>query len=298
MHQEGNMAKGKEKAKKAEKAKKSTETPVEASPQVLDGELLGPESQDRATQVREMIEGAVNNMTVAFYDLAVGLYEAYAKNYAQIWGYQNFEAYVTGRLDMKYRRAIYLVDCGKAIVEIGIDREKVQHIGWTKFKEISALIQKKPEEADRYLALAEGVSASQLKEELRKEVEIKQGREATAGVMRMSLKFEGDAMNVVADAIRIANGELGKEDVHASIGHICAEWLMAKSAVGTASSLDDWLLYLERTYGVRLQRVTSEESLESLLEGGEASAAEEASIESMLGGEEDDDVRKLLGVDV
>lgn len=251
------------------------------------GVVSGPQA------CKERIEGSITKITTAFFDLATGLEEAYRNDYAGEWGYDNFRHYVEGRLDMKYRRAMYLVECGKAIKQLQLGRDQVAKIGWTRFKEIAPIVQEKPEDAERYLDMAESMSTRELQEELRNEVQTTDGRGATAPAMRMSLKFEGPVMNTMNDALATAATEIGTEDVHACLQHITAEWLLTKGAASEMSTLEDWMAHLEKIYGVSLTKVEKDESIDELLDS--ADAEEDAELNDLLG-DNDADVEDLLDV--
>ena len=248
-----------------------------------------PINEQAAFRCKDRIEGAAKSASTAFYDMAMGLLEAYENDYAKIWGYDNFSEYVEKSLDMKYRSAYYMVEIGKVSRKFGIDRAQVEKIGWTKMREIASFIQEKPEDSARYLEMAESMSAAQLREALGAEVRMSDSREAAPAVMRLSLKLEGDSANLVSDGLAMAYGDIGKEDTGLALQHIVGEWLIARGATPTAASLEDWLAYLKKVYGVTLVRAEESDSIDSLLVGGVAdAAAEDKALEELLSSTEDE----------
>lgn len=219
----------------------------------------------QAEKCRQRIEDAIRGANVAFYDLSMGLLEAYENDYAKDWGYDNWTQYVEGKLDMKYRTAYYMVEIAKAVRQLGISKERVQKIGWTKLKEITGVITSKPNESEKYLDMAENMSTSELREALHSEVKLTEGKEATAAIMRMSLKFEGDAAGIMSDGLSLAYGDIGKEDVSLALSHIVGEWLLARGGNVQSSTLEDWVAYIKKVYGVTMVKATDEEGIDALL---------------------------------
>lgn len=248
-----------------------------------------PLNEQAAMRCKARIEGALKGATVAYYDMAFGLLEAYENDYAKIWGYDNFADYVEKSLDMRYRSAYYMVEIGKVARTYEIDRVLIERIGWTKMKEIASFITANPDKKQQYLDMAESMSTSQLKEALGSEVRMTEGSGAKPAIMRLSMKLEGDAANMVNDGLALACGDIGKEDVSLAFQHIVGEWLVARGSSPTATSLEDWTAYLEKTYGVKLVRAEAADSIDALLSGREAtSASEDAALEDLLNATEDD----------
>jgi hypothetical protein len=285
------MAKKKGTAKNTKAKGKAKNTKAEEQGQ----KALAPKSQGKiktkAQKCRETIESAMTGITKNFFELSAALNEAYGNDYAAIWGFENFRAYVEEQLEMKYRRAMYLVSCGQAIEKLGLKPAQVEKIGWTRFKEVAPRLLENPDAANKYLDMAEKMSTSELKDALKEEdgVSTSKERKGQAAMMRLSMKFEGDAMSVVSDALNLAYSELGSEEVGSAFNHICAEWLMTKGGSVEGVALEDWLTYLEKTYGVKLQKVEGDESIDALLGEGEGEVAqtddEDAELEALLGGE-------------
>jgi hypothetical protein len=280
----GKKSKGKN-VKQAAKAPAADAPKAEllpAHPDVKDYSNL-PVNERAAFMCKDRIENASKNASTAFYDISMGLLEAYENDYARIWGFTNFSDYVEGSLDMKYRSAYYLVEIGKIVRKFNIDRGQIERIGWTKMKEIAGYISAKPEEAGHYLALAESMSVSNLKEALGSEAKITEGSDARPAIMRLSLKLEGDSANMVNDGLALAYGDIGKEDVNLALSHIIGEWLVARGASPKASTLEDWQSYLEKVYGVKLVKAEEADAIDALLAGGETQAGEDdTALEELL----------------
>jgi hypothetical protein len=136
--------------------------------------------------------------------------------------------------------------------------------------------------------MAENMSTSQLKEELRTEIKVTDGRDSSPGIMRMSFKFEGDSMKLMSDALNLAYSEIGREDAESALEHMAAEWLMLKgTATEAVADLDDWIAYLEKQFGVKLSRTETHESIDAVLGDG---------IDDVNEVFQDDDLNEALGL--
>ena len=244
-----------------------------------------------ARRCRERISNAWRGATVAFYDMAMGLLEAYEQEYHKEWGFESFKAYVEAELDMKFRAAYYMVEIARTVRKLGIDANRVQQIGWTKMREITGALEERPEEQERYLNMAESMSARELKEAMRSEVTMKEAQEGKPAIMRLSLKFEGDDAGILSDALAIAYADIGRENVNQALSHIAGEWLMARGGGANASTLEQWQAFIEKTFGVRLLRSEREETIDTVLDEAFTPKDEEA-IDSQLSG--DDALDELL----
>ena len=255
-----------------------------------DYSVYSPREQ-AAFQCRDKIEGALRGASTAFYDLSTGLLEAYDNDYAKVYGFGNFSEYVESNLDMKYRTAYYMVEIARVVKQLGIDRARVERIGWAKMKGIAWALSESPDEKEKYLEMAETMSQRALDEKIREEREAKiahtEGREARAAVMRVSLKLEGDAASVVSDALALAYNDIGREDASLAFQHIAGEWMVARNASPGAVTLDDWIAYIEKAYGTKLVRVEEASALDALL-SGETSTDEDAELEALLNATESD----------
>ena len=279
------MSAGK-KSEKGKSEKNKAETPAIAA---ADTELSVRETQ--AARCREKISNAIRGASIAFYEMSMGLLEAYDNEYARVWGFDTFADYVERELDMKPRTAYYMVDIGRTVRQLGITADRVQKIGWTKMKEITGAMTAAPEDAEKFLNMAESMSTSQLRDALRSEVSLQGPVEGRPAVMRLSLKFEGDSAGIISDGLSLAYADIGKEDVNLGLAHIVGEWLMARGGGAQASTLEQWQEFMERTFGVKLVKAESEESLDAILV--EAFTPEEdAAIDAELG--EDDALAELL----
>lgn len=254
---------------------------------------------------KERINEAISSQAKAFYDLALGLEEAYRCGYAKDWGYPNFRAYVENHLKLRPRRVFYLVKCGEAIAKHDIPKERVTKIGWTRFREIAKPCLESPEKAAKLLEMAESLTVRELSDEVRG-IRTTEGKDAVAGSVRLSFRFDSVNKSLIEDAFKTASEEAQSNDAHAQFMHIITEWMLSKSNSSTMSTLEDWITYLEGAFGRKIAVVESNESIEELLATTEAEATtsgflndEDAELDNLYEGQDpsdiDDDVNALLG---
>jgi len=253
-----------------------------------------PTHEQAAYCCKDKIEDAHKRAHMVYYDMSLGLLEAYENDYAPIWGCANFAEYVEKNLDMKYRQAYYMVDAGKVIRKLSLPREQVERIGWTKMRAITDFINAKPEDASRYLDMAERMSRTQLQAALEGEVNLQREKQAKPAVMRLSLKLEGDAANVVSEALTIACEDIGREDVGLAFHHIAGEWMMARGATPKSTPLEDWLAFLRKVYNVDLVRAEDAGNIDALLAGGVTNEDDEEDAIAKLLASTEDDVHELV----
>lgn len=264
------MAKVAVKSKKAEapvlkrRVKKDTGKEVVVR-KALDAELLpAPTTKDIAIAKKclDKIVGCWKQASASYYDIAVAVNEAYDKHYAEVCGYPNFESFVEKTIGMGYRTAMYLKDCGEAIKRQNIPRDRVESIGWTKFKELAPALKGTAElspakaavAVDRLLKKGETMSTKALQEDLKKG---KERPSVSDERVRLNMAFEAEPGSIVMDALRLAFNELGTEVPSTAIVHICTEWMALKGASGGTLSINDMIAHVERTYGVKIGSVVA-----------------------------------------
>lgn len=81
-------------------------------------------------------------------------------------GYDNFRQFIEGKFGLQYRKAMYLISIYGALVESGVKWESLGGIGWSKAKEIAAILT--PSNVDEWVEKAQNATVLQLKEMVKK----------------------------------------------------------------------------------------------------------------------------------
>lgn len=212
--------------------------------------------EQRASDCRKRIEEANRNINVGFYDLAVGLYDAYRYEYIKAWGFETIDDYADEVLGFGRRKAYNLIECGRAILDNPyLTRERIESLGWTKLSLIAGKILLLPDKTQKYLELAESSSYRELKEYLKAEEEEKEDRDAAEGkyvFYLKSAKLDGEDAKIVDAALRSAAETYGIDKYDDIIARICSDWLMMHGDV-LDTTLNDWIEFLEKHFDIRLE---------------------------------------------
>jgi hypothetical protein len=241
-----------------------------------------PINEQAALRCKDRIEASLSGYTRSLYDMALGFLEAYENDYAKLWGFDAFQTYVEVHLGLKIRFVYYMIDVGKMIRKYDIPAEQVQRIGWTKLSKITASIQEHPDEAARYLEMAENLNRTELEDSLKSEIFATPGREATPDKFRLACVFTGQEASVIQDAIGIAYGDIGQPNATLAIQHIAGEWLVQRGSAQSGVTLEDWTHHLERTFNVRLVRAESEDSIDAIITGSGATEEDDRALDDLL----------------
>lgn len=148
------------------------------------------------------------------------VYQSLNEEYAKKGG---FGLYVKERLNVEYRKAMYLIDIYFKFNKYGIDAAKVAALGWTKASKIAAVMT--DDNAEELVELAEETSVSDLSENIKanyKEVGATKGDKKKIITFKFRL-FE-DAAEAVRVAIESAKASLGFDSDNDAFEYIITEW--------------------------------------------------------------------------
>jgi len=144
-------------------------------------------------------------------------------------GYESFKSFVVGDFDMQYRKAMYLIAMYNNLVESEVPWEKVAHIGWSKLKELAAVINN--ENVDGWVSKAETMTVIQLQEEIKKST---QGTLASndmadttqsTPITTLSMKVHEDQKENIKAAIDKAKHEAETVNDGVALDAICTNYL-------------------------------------------------------------------------
>lgn len=214
-------------------------------------EVLPPAQYDNLR--REVIE-AKNESEAAYWRLAGALFTVWNESAYEEWGYESFNEYVDGELDMQRRKAQYLV----AIAGwFGEQSESVQawvkQLGWTKARELVGVVDE--ENAREWKDIAESSSLRELSAAVKDhkagessgEASEETGADDRPKAKRFML-FEGQMNNVEAALTQSKIAAGTDKDGHA-LDMICTEYLAQNGALTT---LQDYLSRVEQVIGKKL----------------------------------------------
>jgi len=164
-------------------------------------------------------------------------------------GKRGFEEYVEQRLNINYRKAMYLIDIYTTFRRLGVDEKRLTQIGWSKAKELTKVATK--DNFAELVEIADKKSRSELQEYIRSEL-VNPSDETGERVRRTTMKFVlfADQAESVTRAINLAKERVGSDNENQALEYIAIEWLTQNE--GVAVSLEDAMRQLEAKYGVVL----------------------------------------------
>lgn len=192
------------------------------------------------------------------------LYEIKHKEYWKEWGYSDFKDYIEEEMEFKWRKGYYLVEMyDKFVVELGLSKEELIGIEWSKAKELVSVITAKNSKG-----LLKKLSKNSLKE-IKKIVKRMKNKaagipeedddtEATSGEpqQRLNVVLKGGQIRNVEDAMAIAQQATGSEAGGNLLDLICTEFLAGKVDdlnVQAMTGVEDHIKNLERVYNCNIK---------------------------------------------
>lgn len=127
-------------------------------------ELLS-EGGEKDEEVLPKIKSLLDVVDTNYLDIGRLLWRVNEKNLYQLGNYESFDEYVENELGFKRRKAKYLVSIWKRLrAELGVKKEKIEKVGWTKAKVILPVVNE--ENVERWLDKAKVMSVPELAAEV------------------------------------------------------------------------------------------------------------------------------------
>lgn len=232
-------AKAEPKAKAKADAKGKAKAKAKAAPKEEEEEAL-PVLENEDEEIVELVEGAESILELAeelvedsaaldyklggvLYHVRLGSeYKELDDRYKENGG---FGLYVKERLNIEYRKAMYLIDIYFKFNQYGIDASKVQELGWTKCSKIAAVMTE--DNAEELVELAEGSSVAELSDAIKESYKDLGGNTGGKEKRRkIAFKFRlwEDQATGVAETIKAVAQSMGFKDESDAFEHIVMEW--------------------------------------------------------------------------
>lgn len=170
--------------------------------------------------------------------------------YWQQTGAESFKSFIQEHYNIQYRKANYLMKIYNSLVVSGVDWEQVNHIGWSKLKEICEKLT--TENVDTWVKLAESNTVVNLIEEIKKrdgdgnpkEPKPDKNDADTPNVSTRTFRLHEDQKATVNDAVEMVKEQLDTEHDSTAITHMCEMTLQGKlgkkSAGAAPAKSKDW----------------------------------------------------------
>jgi hypothetical protein len=215
------------------------------------GEVVGGEAALRAEiiTIKDSIESG-------FLVLARDLHEVFMAKMFVGWGFPTYESYIKTELDFSYRKAKFLTDIWQKVEELGLSHDKITKMGWSKAVELIKVLT--PDNADLWLEKAGGLSLAKLEAAVKDELN-RTGNDTKPKVNIMTFKLDAADAGIVGDALTEAKRIHDTDNDVLALSQICGEWLIFKGKTPVRTSIEDYIVFLERSFGVRLGVVNAAE---------------------------------------
>ena len=185
----------------------------------------------------ELVPKLQDNIDHDFFKLGGVLAKIQADGWFMEKGYENFRGFVEAESGLEYRKAMYFIGIYNNLVQSGVKWETVKHLGWTKLKELAAILT--VENAEEWAGLAEYMTVLQLQAYIKgqkakvtpKADGPSAGESDATKVTTMTFKLHTDQKATVREALDKCKAETGTEFDSVAIEHICLDYLSGDSAL-------------------------------------------------------------------
>lgn len=195
-----------------------------------------------------------------FVDMAAALYQAKKFDAHASAGFSNdhagFVSFCDDKLKCGYRKAQYLIGIWEKALELGIDKDTMEVIGWGKMKELVPVIT--TENSAVLLKAAQEKSLKQLLEYIQNLKKAKRESKAVDGVNSSSVDtvkytFLIDARDndTVHSAIEEAKNRMETSNAAEAFVTICQDW-MSLGGGSLPNTLEDYMELIERNFHTKV----------------------------------------------
>ena len=153
-------------------------------------------------------------------------------------GFASFDAYVHENFGFQERKARYLVSIYDNLVTKQIPWSKVQHLGWTKLKDLALVLT--PENVDEWVAKAENLTVLELQAALKASTsgDAPANVKTTSETTKWKVDLKADQLDIVTQAIAKAKGELHTDFDSVALENICSGYVGGVTQVAGSYDLD------------------------------------------------------------
>mgnify|MGYP003627560996 CR=1 FL=1 len=238
-------------------------------------EGLAPE--DRKSQVRQTMAAAIgidDRLNLVSGEL---LYEVAMNEYWRDWDFDTFAEYCESELNMRDRKAKYLISIYKKfVIELNLPKEILLDLQWSKAKELISVITE-----DNWPDLISDLNEMSVKEVKYMVKEMKGGDKledsSTSSediTERVVFNLSKEQAENISTALQLAGTMCGSDKTGNQLDLICSDFLASSAGEGLSGAIDKLDFHiksLSRTFGVEIKIETVDsERYSELLESEES----------------------------
>lgn len=146
--------------------------------------------------------------------------------------YDTFKSFMGGEYGMNYRKGMYLIGIYNSLVEAEVEWDKVKDVGWTKLKELHAVLTK--ENVDEWVEKAMGMTTIQLIDYIKNlgSADPKSNKnkdDKSLKLTTITFKVHEDQKETIQSALDKAMTENKTDATSVALDYICMNFLEAKA---------------------------------------------------------------------
>jgi hypothetical protein len=184
-------------------------------------EVINVGQETRPNEVRDKLYKISERVIQDYCELADLLFEVWEGQYHKEYGYKSFSDYVEAELDIRGRKAHFLVQITKTMRSLGIAWEEVREVGWRKMACITPLLTH--ENHEKWIEEAKTTSLTALSEKIKAE---KKGEAPDENpTRRMGFQLDEDQYSIVQSALDYAKRYEEVKSNADAITRICYMWV-------------------------------------------------------------------------
>lgn len=222
-----------EAAKPAKKGKTKSKS-VATTDKALEGEIVGSDTitdlvhtieNMGETEARDLVGTLAEETEATFFKLGGVLSVIQANGW--FTPYASFREFVEKEHGLHYRKAVYWVGIYNSLAESKVPWGKVAGLGWTKLKEIAAVLT--PDNVDEWVKIAGGQTTLQLietvKASLQKDAPKQLADQTSKTVTTKTFKVHDEQKATIDAALAKAKDEGGTQVDTVALEYICSDYL-------------------------------------------------------------------------
>jgi cell division septum initiation protein DivIVA len=179
---------------------------------------------DRSEIVLNALSELSKRVVNDFCEIADLLHEAWEYQYHKTRGYESFQDYTEHELDIKGRKAFFLVQIAKTVKKLNIPWEDIKEVGWRKTAAISPVLTY--DNKDKWIAEAKDTPLAYLSEKVKAE---KRGKESPKEApIRITIQIDQDENTIIQSALEYAKRYEDVKSNSQAFTRICYEYAQSK----------------------------------------------------------------------
>jgi hypothetical protein len=179
---------------------------------------------DRSEIVLNTLSELSKRVVNDFCEIAELLHETWEYQYHKTRGYDSFQDYTEHELDVRGRKAHFLVQIAKTVKKLNISWDDIKGVGWRKTAVIAPVLNS--ENKAKWIEEAKTTPLAYLSEKVKAE---KQGKEPSdTPPIRLTIQIDEDENTIIQSAIEFAKRYEDVKSNSQALVHICYQYYSSR----------------------------------------------------------------------